>query len=580
MVVVLGTAYLAWVGVIGGERSGFLAYTGVTGIPEYRGTIPPFVLRIGIYTRDLFAADWISWPVFLWFVALPLFIFLRHRRRVPPAPQERRADRNDRSRSCPTGREEAAAARGRQEPLVGDLPVAAAGGIVLMGALFALFAASLSVQPVWMLKEPYADLRYYMGALPLLLAMKGLFAEWVWRRSRVAAAAAAAVLLVSSAGAWPFNIPNLHTREPTLGLHLLQFVREIHRPYRDSIRVVSDYLLEHAAQDDLVYVPGFADREALTFTAGHRVLFCCVLDADSPLPPPTVESLGARLVLAGTTPDWIVLFGKLSEEYRDKVKAQYAVAAQPDVFFYPTQRPEINVHAFRPLPLRELGVHILQRRAGDKLYQAAAAPQRRQRDEEALASYREALEIDPRPRPSASGSGPDPVPAGALRGGAGGAAGGGCPGAGPAHGRAAAGAHGPGGVRAGTVRGGHAPLRARPAARPAERGGPRPPRPGAVPAAAVRDGARPVSEADRDQPRQRPGVRQHGGRAVLPGPARRSRSQLRARPLAGPGTGNGPRRHRADPQEARAARFVVAVKRAVTGADRRSSALCAADHSR
>ena len=385
VVVALGTAYLAWLGVIGGQRSGFLAYTGVTGIAEYRGTIPPFVLRIGVYTRDLFAADWISWPVFLWFVAL-LLIHLRHRRRVA---------RNYRARRSHADRQEVDAALGRKEPPGGELPLAAAGRIVLMGALFALFAAALSVQAVWMLKDLFADLRYYMGALPLLLAMKGLFAEWAWRRSRLAAAAAAAVLLVSSAGAWPLNLRHVHTGEPTLGLHLLQFVREIHRPYRDSIRVVSDYLLEHAAQDDLVYVPGFADREALIFTTGQRVLFCCVLNEDTPLPPATVESLGARLVLEGTTPDWVVLFGKLSEEYRDKVKAQFTVTAQPDVHFYPTQRPEINVHAFTPLPLRELGVHILQRKPGDKLYQAAAALLRQQRYAEALATYREVLEIDP-----------------------------------------------------------------------------------------------------------------------------------------------------------------------------------------
>lgn len=39
-----------------------------------------------------------------------------------------------------------------------------------------------------------------------------------------------------------------------------------------------DYLLEHAAQDDHVYVPTFADREALTFAIGHHLPFCCVVD--------------------------------------------------------------------------------------------------------------------------------------------------------------------------------------------------------------------------------------------------------------------------------------------------------------
>ena len=406
VVMALGAAYLAWVGVIGGERSGFLAFTGIPNIPEYQGTIPPFLLRIAIYTRDLFTADWISWPVFLWFVALPLFSFLRVRRRVPPPGREARPDRNHQLSRGSAGRQEADGVQAVQEPPGGDLPLAAAGRIVLMGALFALFAAALSVQPVWMLQIPFADLRYYMGALPLLLAMKGLFAEWAWRRSRLAGAAPAVVLLCSSLGAWPFNMPHLHTGEPTLGLHLLQFVREIHRPYRDSIRVVSDYLLEHAAQAELVYVPGFADREALTFAAGDRVLFCCVLDDDTPLAPATVESLGERLAIKGTVPDWIVLFGKPPEGYWEKVEARYVAAARPDVFFYPTQRPEINLHAFAPLPVRQqLGVHILQRRAGDRLAQAARALLVEKRFADAVAAYHEALNLDPEYAPAHAGLG-------------------------------------------------------------------------------------------------------------------------------------------------------------------------------
>ena len=333
VVVALGTVYLAWIGLIGGERSGFHAYTGVVGLPEYQGTIPPILLRLGIYTRDLFAADWISWPVLLWFVGMLAFIAVRHRR-------GRRTARNRRQ--------------------VGDtLPVAEAGRVVLMGALFALFSAALSVQPVWVV--PFADLRYYMGALPLLLAMKGLFVEWAWRRWKIAGGAALAVLLLSSAGSWPINIRHVFTGDRTLGLHLPHFVREIHRPYRDSIRVVSEYLLEHAEQDELVYVPTFANREALTFTTGHLVLFCCALDDKSPLARATVESLGTHLTVVGTVPEWIVLFGKLRDEYWDRVRGRYVIAAQPDVYYYPTQRPEINLHAFTPLRAGQQRVHILHR---------------------------------------------------------------------------------------------------------------------------------------------------------------------------------------------------------------------------
>ena len=359
VVVALGAAYLVWIGVLGGERSGFLAYTGVTGLPEYRGTVPPILLRVGVYTRDLFAADWISWPVFLWFAGTAAWLVAARRRRARRS-KRRQAGAARRSRTAPRGRRPLGPAG---PPRGDDLPLAAAGRVVLMGALFALFAAALSPQPVWVFDRPFTDLRYYVGALPLLLVMKGLFVEWAWRRWRVAGAAALAVLLCSSAGAWPINMPHVFTGERTLGLHLLQFVREIHRPYRDSIRVASDYLLEHAAQDDVVFVPRFNDREALIFATGHRLLFCCVLDAESPLPAATVASLGAHLAVEGAVPDWIVLFGELPEQYRERLRGRYVVAAQADVFHYPTQRPEINLHAFAPLPASDFGVHVLRRTA-------------------------------------------------------------------------------------------------------------------------------------------------------------------------------------------------------------------------
>ena len=417
VVVALGTSYLVWVGVIGGERSGFLAFTGVTDIAEHQGPRPllPYrvLLRVGVYARDLLTADWVSWPVLLWFAGLPLFLHLRHRRNARPA---RRPGAGSRRQHPGAGHRN----RGQRRPAAAPappeasrppevpgtpLPLAAAGRVVLMGALFALFAAALSVQPVWMLIVPYTDLRYYMGALPLLLAMKGLFVEWTWRHSRIAAAVVGAVLLCSSAGAWPFNIKMVLTGERALGLHLLQFVREIHRPYRDSFRVVSDYLLQHAAQDDLVFVPGFADREALTFAGGHHVLFCCVLDRNSPLPPAVVESLGPHLVQEDATPDWIVLFNRLTPEYWERVRADYEVVAQPDIFHYPTQRPEINLHAFAPLPAGTSGVHILRYRPERPVQQAAEALLQQRRFAEALARYREVLAINPDYAPAHAGQG-------------------------------------------------------------------------------------------------------------------------------------------------------------------------------
>ena len=356
-VVASGAAYLAFVGVIGGERSGFLAFTGVTNLPEYRGTTPRILLKFWIYTRDLFTADWISWPVFLWFAGTLSFLFIRHRRE---ARRPGYSTRGKWSITSKGSRRSAPALREAGKSPGDDRPLFATGRIVLMGALFALFSAVLSVQPVW--PDSVTDLRYYVGALPLLLAMKGSCAEWAWRKSRMAGVAVIAVLLFSSAGAAPFNMTMYFSGERTLGLHLFEFVREIHRPYRDSIRVASDYLLKHAERDDLVYVPEYADREALTFTTGHRLRFCCVLDEHSPLPRATIEALGEpALYPENTSPEWIVIFGKLQREYWDRMKAHYAIAAEPDVYPYPTQRPELNWHAFTPLPMKR-GVHILRRK--------------------------------------------------------------------------------------------------------------------------------------------------------------------------------------------------------------------------
>ena len=332
VVVAVGAGYLYYLGIIGGERSGFIAFAGQAPAP-YQGDSPAFVLffeRIWIYIRELFTADWISWPVFLWFVGMTVLVY--------------RARRTDDGGSI-------------SEKLL-NFPLAAAGKIILMGVLFALFSAMLSVQPIWL--NPFADLRYYVGALPLLLAMKGLFAEWVWRKSKVACAMVVVVLLFTSAGAYPFNMVMYFSGQKTLGLHLFEFIREIHRPYRDSIREVSEYLLAHAEQDDLVYVPGFADREALIFTTGHHVLFCYVLDEDSPLPRAKIEALDAPYVWFGEYfPDWIVVFGALQKDYWERVKANYVVAAELDVYPYPTQRPELNMHAFTPLPEKR-GVYILR----------------------------------------------------------------------------------------------------------------------------------------------------------------------------------------------------------------------------
>ena len=351
----LGAGYLYWLGVIGGERSGFVEFAGQSPTP-YQGDksgLVLFIEKIWIYTRELFTADWISWPVFLWFVGVILLTWQVYRKQAVGASRQvrRRVQRTNDGASI------------AQKILGDDFPLAAVGKIILMGALFALFSAMLSVQLIWL--NPFADLRYYVGALPLLLAMKGLFVEWVWRRHVIAGAVALSVLLFTSVGAAPFNMVMYFSGQKTLGLHLFEFVREVHRPYRDSISVVSSYLLQNAERDDLVYVPDFAYREVLIFYAGDHVRFCCVLDETTPLPKDKIAALDAPLYIEQNTPDWIVSFRQLqlgaAEQFTvEPFTAIYEVVAELEIYPYPTQRPELNMHAFSPLDHGDRGVFILR----------------------------------------------------------------------------------------------------------------------------------------------------------------------------------------------------------------------------
>ena len=346
----LGLAYLTSIGLIGGDRDPTASFlSGDFG--EYHGTVPLFLLQIWLCFRDLFTADWISWPVFLWFAGMTLLLHRRRNRNNRLAGDSSQIRKGKRRKSAPMVKKVS-----QKSPL----PVAAVSKIILTGALFALFSALLSPQPVWVL--PQLDLRYFMPALPLLLAMKGLFVEWVYRYSKLAGGAVLAVLLLTSAGAYPFNIVMEMSNKRALGAHLFQFIGEIHRPYREAIRTVSDYLLEHAEQDDLVYIPIFGNRDAVTWYTSHLVQFCGVLDDNTPLSRATVETLRKSLYVSECIPDWIIVFGQLSNEYREQVSSQYDLVAQPDVHWGQTQQAQFIYHSFQPLPMKD-GVSIFRKKA-------------------------------------------------------------------------------------------------------------------------------------------------------------------------------------------------------------------------
>ncbi|MYA22550.1 MAG: hypothetical protein F4Z30_07070 [Gemmatimonadetes bacterium] len=174
------------------------------------------------------------------------------------------------------------------------------------------------------------------------------------------------MLLCTSGGAYPFNMVMHLSGQKTLGLHLFEFIREVHRPYRDSISVVSSYLLQNTERDDLVHVPDFAYREALIFYAGDHVRFCCALEETTPLPKDKISALDAPLYIEQNTPAWIIFFRQLqlgtAKQFTVKpFTGMYEVVAKLEVYPYPTQRPELNMHAFSPLDPGDNRVFILRR---------------------------------------------------------------------------------------------------------------------------------------------------------------------------------------------------------------------------
>ena len=342
-----GLAYLTFVGLIGGDRDPAASFLSES-ISEYHGILPLPLFRIWFAFRDVFRADWISWPVFLWFAGTLWLVYGRRNRNNRPAGNSSRVGQAKRRKFARS-----------VSPPPPPLPVAAVSTLILTGTLFALFSALFSIQPVWDAES--LDLRYYVPALPLLLAMKGLFAEWVYRYSKLAGGAVVAVLLLTNAGTYPFNPVLAWSGERILGFHPFQFINEIHRPYRDALRTVSDYLLERAEQDDLVYVTNSFDSEALAVRVGHLVLFCGVLNDDTPLPRATVETLRTSLYVNECTPDWIVVSGRVSNAYREHLSPLYDLVTQPDVHYYPTQRPNIFWHSFQPLRVQD-GIAIFRKK--------------------------------------------------------------------------------------------------------------------------------------------------------------------------------------------------------------------------
>ena len=329
LVAIVGFSYFYWIGFF--ERGeGYDSFNGLV-YEAYAGEGGSLYLlwrKFYIYIRDMFRVDWISWPIFLWF-CYKLYCYYYRRR------------------------DEAGTREFRQ-----SIP------LIVFGLLFVFYSTLLSVQPVW--KHHYADFRYYIGALPFLLVMKGLFVQWLWVRARALSVAALLVLLLSNVATYPFTLPwqfsdVVPSRPTILGMHLFQYINEISQPYPNPGTFVAEYLRENADPDDIVYVADFYDREMLIAMVGDHVLFCCMLENDNADTRRVMSRLQEpRLAMGKREADWVVLF--FPHPGDKELLDDFEFAVSFTLWGNPTQRPNLLAHAFTPIIGENHEIILLRRK--------------------------------------------------------------------------------------------------------------------------------------------------------------------------------------------------------------------------
>ena len=276
----------------------------------------------GFYFRDLLRAGWLPLLVavwWAWYLASPLL-----------------ARRKGRKRSAATGDDKTIR------------------HWALLVALLVLTSALISVQSI---THTMADMRYLVMALPFVLFMSAVCADWAWQKSKPAGAVLLALLIATNFAAGPFLVKDIHKLWacPSERFTLPALLREIHQPYPSAIADAVAYLRANAAQDDTVFVNRWPDSAVLLYYLSDQLIFCCGLKHDAKLPREKLRALKAPLYAGDTIPEWLVDFRGLPE-----TPPGYRRVYTGEAFAYPTHRPEWEYRCFRP-PAGRGGVKIYRR---------------------------------------------------------------------------------------------------------------------------------------------------------------------------------------------------------------------------
>ena len=214
--------------------------------------------------------------------------------------------------------------------------------------LFLFFSSVLT--PRGVANHKIADSRYLVASFPFLALIKAYFINWIWRKrlwGRVVAPILLTVLLFSNILSRPFlaqfygaiDAANKYLTLPSL-------ILEIHYPYENAVSEVVNYLKAETEKDETIAVLPWQDHAVLQNYFGDKLIFCCSLDGNSPLPEDKVRALSVPLYIGDVKPDWVVAFCADLRIDPDQYEAVFFSQA----YCYPAQRPEIEMHVFQPRP--------------------------------------------------------------------------------------------------------------------------------------------------------------------------------------------------------------------------------------
>jgi 4-amino-4-deoxy-L-arabinose transferase-like glycosyltransferase len=223
----------------------------------------------------------------------------------------------------------------------------------LLGLGNIVVVALISIQPT--INPEYAEVRYLVASLPFFAGLTGILL-WLVHKWKKPLALVLFVALVCS------NVFTLNILNKDFNWLLPAYIREVHNAYPTSIAAVSDYLRANAKQDELVYANPEYYNWPLLFYVGEKIKICCAMSRYSLISKEDLKEIDAPLWVDEHHPDWIVMFGvhpmninivryfsrlHLSRKLR-AVFFEYKLIKILDVYWFETQRPELNWHSFGP----------------------------------------------------------------------------------------------------------------------------------------------------------------------------------------------------------------------------------------